>query len=171
MENRAGTCSRFIWGRDSEPLKKGWRLKPGPQMGGGYTKGVVTSRHGISKPPCFFFGVWEIKEGKNRIILLPGSLNSAGKSEDSAWEQFVQPLSQSIKDEYCMPRSRAHVPSARWTERIICGLSSLLTYFYSLLDQNSQQKHFFPSGRASRFHLPPPLHFYGSYVHMCTWAS
>lgn len=64
MENRAGTSSRFIWGCDSEPLEKEWRLKPGPQMGGGYTKGVVTSRHGMSKPPLFFSGVWEIKEGK-----------------------------------------------------------------------------------------------------------
>lgn len=54
MENRAGTCSRFIWGRDSEPLEKGWRLKPGPQMGGGYTKGVVTSRHGMSNPLSSF---------------------------------------------------------------------------------------------------------------------
>lgn len=71
MENRAGTSSRFIWGRDSEPLEKGWRLKPGPHMGGGYTKGVVTSRHGMSKPPLFFSGVWEIKEGKIGLFYSP----------------------------------------------------------------------------------------------------
>lgn len=71
MENRAGTSSRFIWGRDSEPLEKGWRLKPGPQMGGGYTKGVVTSRHGISKTPRFFPAVWEIKEGKIGLFYSP----------------------------------------------------------------------------------------------------
>lgn len=71
MENRAGTSSRFIWGRDSEPLEKGWRLKPGPQMGGGYTKGVMTSRHGISKPSRFFSGVWEIKEGKIGLFYSP----------------------------------------------------------------------------------------------------
>lgn len=71
MENRAGTSSRFIWGHDSEPLEKGWRLKPGPQMGGGNTKGVMTSRHGISKPPRFFPVVWEIKEGKIGLFYSP----------------------------------------------------------------------------------------------------
>lgn len=73
-------------------------------MGGGYTKGVVTSRHGISKPARFFSGVWKIKEGKIGLFY-SGSLNPVGQSEDSAWEQFVQPLSQSIKDENCKPRS------------------------------------------------------------------
>lgn len=71
MENRAGTSSRFIWGRDSESLEKGWRLKLGPQMGGGHTKGVVTSRHGISKPPRFFSVVWGIKEGKIGLFYSP----------------------------------------------------------------------------------------------------
>lgn len=71
MENMAGTSSRFIWGRDSEPLEKEWRVKPGPQMGGWYTKGFVTSRHGISKPACFFSVVWEIKEGKIGLLYSP----------------------------------------------------------------------------------------------------
>lgn len=79
MENRAGTSSRFIWGRDSEPLEKGWRLKPGPQMGGGYTKGVVTSRHGISKPSRFFFGVWKIKEGKIGLFYSPDPWTQWGR--------------------------------------------------------------------------------------------
>jgi len=71
MENSAGISSRFIWGRDSEPLEKEWRTKPGPQMGGGYTKGVVTSRHGISKLPRFFSQVWEIKEVKIGLFYSP----------------------------------------------------------------------------------------------------
>lgn len=49
------------------------------------------------------------KGRKNRIILLPGSLNSARQSKDSAWEQFVQPLSQSITDKKYRPRFRSDV--------------------------------------------------------------
>ena len=43
----------------------------GAQMGGGYTKGVVKSRHGMSKPPCFFSGVWKIKEDKIWLFYSP----------------------------------------------------------------------------------------------------
>lgn len=79
MENMAGTSTRFIWGRDSEPLEKKWRAKLGPQMGGGYTKGVVTSRHGISKPARFFSGVWKIKEGKIGLFYSPDPWTQWGK--------------------------------------------------------------------------------------------
>lgn len=116
MENMAGTSTRFIWGRDREPLEKRWHVKLGTQMGRGYTKGVVTSRHGISKPACFFSGVWKIKEEKSDYFTPHIPELSRAVSEDSAWEQFVQPLSPSIKDENCRPRSRFDVSSWRWKE-------------------------------------------------------
>lgn len=71
METSAGTSSKFISGRDSEPSKTGWHLKLGPRMGGGSTKGVVTGRRGISKLPRFFSPVWKIKEGKKSDYFAP----------------------------------------------------------------------------------------------------
>lgn len=61
MESRAGTSSRFISGCDSEPLKTGWRLKPGPRK----HKGVVTSRRGV---PSLLLSALEDK-GREKIGL------------------------------------------------------------------------------------------------------
>lgn len=68
------------------------------------------------KAPSLLLSSLEDKGSKNGIILLSGSLNPAGQSEDCAWEQFVQPLSQSIRDKKCRPRSATDIVSWRWKE-------------------------------------------------------
>lgn len=103
--NSAGASSRFIWGRDSEALEKGRLLKLRLQTGRGGRKGVVTRRHwcvNLKHPShththtLFCSGVSQIQK-ENWIILLSGSLNSVGKTQDNVWEQFNQPWFQSAR--------------------------------------------------------------------------
>lgn len=112
--NRAGTLTRFIWGRDSEPLEKGWHLKPGPQTGGWCTKGVMTSRHGMSKPPLFFSRVCEIKTGK--IGLFYSRISESSWAEGRQCLGTICPAMMSIHyGESCKPRSWSTVTS--WGEK------------------------------------------------------
>lgn len=61
-------------------------------------------------------------------------MNSVGQREDSAWEQFVQPLSQSIKDENCRPRSGSmlhHGDEKRISE--VLYFEIIIPFFLSLI--------------------------------------
>lgn len=126
--NRAGTFTRFIWGRDSEPLEKGWRLKPGPQTGGWCTKGVMTSRHGMSKPPLFFSRVCEIKTGK--IGLFYSRISEFGRAEGRQCLGTICPAMISIHyGESCRPRSLSSVTSWRWKEGFFKCFNLMSSFF------------------------------------------
>lgn len=89
-----------------------------------------------------------------------------GQREDSAWEQFVQPLSQSIKDENCRPRSGSmlhHEDEKRISE--VLYFQIIIPFFLSPIKSLRAWRK--STHYSSGSHLP--LHFdIRAVVFMCT---